>query len=74
MFPNATLTAIFIGGLLGISALAMADAIQVIHPDWWGNWQPLIFLLIFQVISIQAIILYGKARTQILISSSEVRP
>ncbi|HMD88897.1 MAG TPA: hypothetical protein VKF38_07020 [Anaerolineaceae bacterium] len=61
-FTNATLTAIFIGGLLGISALAMADAIQVIHPDWWRNLQPLIYLLIFQIISIQAIILYGKTR------------
>jgi len=62
-FTDSTLTAIFVGGLLGISALAMADAIQVIHPDWWRNWQPLIFLLILQIISIQAIILHGRTRS-----------
>ena len=62
MLSNMKSDAIFLGGMFGISVLAMADAIQVIHPDWWRNWQSLIFLLIFQIISIQAIILYGKTR------------
>ena len=39
----------------------MVDAIQVIHPEWWGNWASLAFLLIVQVVAIQALV-YRKPR------------
>ena len=58
----AAIPAVFMGGLLGISALAMANAIKEIHLDWWEGWQPLVFLLILQIVSIQAILLWDKAR------------
>ena len=53
--------AIFLGGMFGISALAMVDAIQVIHPEWWGDWASLFFLLIVQVLAIR-ILVHGKAQ------------
>jgi hypothetical protein len=61
MLSNMKSDAIFLGGMFGISILAMVDAIQVIHPDWWGNWASLAFLLIAQVVAIQALI-YRKPR------------
>lgn len=33
---GATLSAIYLGGMFGLSALAMADAIQAFHKEWWG--------------------------------------
>ena len=61
-FENRTLNAIFVGGMVGISTLGITDAIQNFYPSWWHNWEPLIFLLIFQIISIQAIIIYGRTQ------------
>ena len=45
MYTNATLGIIFFGGMFGIFVLAAADAIQFFHPDWWGSWVSLVFLL-----------------------------
>ena len=61
MLSNMKPDAIFLGGMFGISALAMVDAIQVIHPEWWGNWASLVFLLIVQVLAIRVLISW-KAR------------
>jgi hypothetical protein len=61
MLPNATSGAIFLGGMFGISALAIVDAIQTFHPEWWASWASLAFLLIVQVVAIRVII-HGKAR------------
>ena len=61
MFTNTTLGAIFLGGMFGISALAMIDAIQTFHPEWWWNWASLPFLLILQIIAIHVLI-QGKTK------------
>ena len=61
MLSDMKSDAIFLGGMFGVSILAMVDAIQVIHPDWWGNWVSLAFLLIVQVLAIRLLI-YGKVR------------
>ena len=61
MFSDMKSDAIFLGGMFGISVLAMVDAIQVIHPDWWGNWASLAFLIVVQVLAIR-ILIHGKAR------------
>ena len=60
-FSDMTLNAIFGGGMVGISTLALVDAIQVFHPEWWGNWASLAFLLIVQAAAIR-IIVHEKAR------------
>jgi hypothetical protein len=39
----------------------LVDAIQVFHPEWWGNWASLAFLLIVQAAAIR-IIVHEKAR------------
>ena len=56
MFSDIKSDAIFLGGMFGVSILAMVDAIQVIHPDWWGNWASLVFLLIVQVLAVRFLI------------------
>ena len=61
MLSDTKSDAIFLGGMFGISVLAIVDAIQVIHPEWWGNWASLAFLLIVQVLAIR-ILIHGKAR------------
>ncbi len=61
MLSDMNSDAIFLGGMFGVSALAMVDAIQVIHPEWWVNWASLAFLLIVQVLAIRFLI-HGKAR------------
>jgi hypothetical protein len=61
MLSDMKSDAIFLGGMFGVSALAMVDAIQVIHPEWWGDWTSLFFLLIVQVLAIR-ILISGKAR------------
>ena len=61
LLSDAKSDAIFLGGMFGVFALAMVDAIQVIHPEWWGDWASLFFLLIVQVLAIR-ILIYGKAR------------
>ena len=61
MFSDITLNAIFGGGMAGISILALVDGIQFFHPEWWGSWASLVFLLIVQAAAIRLII-HGKAR------------
>ncbi|MGA7607632.1 MAG: hypothetical protein WCA79_17090, partial [Anaerolineales bacterium] len=61
MLSDIKSDAIFLGGMFGVSTLAMVDAIQVIHPEWWGDWASLFFLLIVQILAIRFLI-HGKAR------------
>ena len=49
-WSSVTISSLFLGGMLGISILAMIGAIQFFHPEWWDQWLSLIFLLIFQFI------------------------
>jgi hypothetical protein len=58
---DVTLSAVFWGGMSGISILALVDAIQVFHTDWWGSWASLAFLLIVQA-AIMQFIIHGKTR------------
>jgi hypothetical protein len=60
-FVSIKASTIFLGGMLGISALALFDGIQIFHPDWWGKWVSLVFLLTVQAIAIQ-LIGHGKPR------------
>lgn len=47
-FTNAALSAIFLGGMIGLSAFAMLNAIQAFHKEWLINWGPLALLFLLQ--------------------------
>ncbi len=49
-WDQATRNAIFLGGLLGLSAFAFLNAIQVLHQSWWDGWTSLILLFLFQYV------------------------
>jgi hypothetical protein len=63
---NAVTSAVFLGGMVGISALALNDAIQDFHSAWLKNWDSsLAFLLIAQAIAIGIIMyMYARFRSQ----------
>jgi hypothetical protein len=42
--------AIFLGGMLGLLAFALMNAIQVLHPQWWDGAISLLLLLLFQYV------------------------
>lgn len=60
-FAEATSNAIFLGGMLGLSAFAVINVFQFFHRSTWENWGNLTLLLLLQYLAFQ-LISKGRAR------------
>jgi hypothetical protein len=55
-FTTTLSNAIFLGLMLGFSAFTFMNAIQVFYPQWWTNWGPLFFIILFQAVAIRVLL------------------